>query len=278
MPDLLPDNQIAEQYQQDSKISTDAIFEEPLQDKKPWYKRWWFIAYIIIFVLSVVVLVIFRNTTDEVLNRLPGDDTEVDLIGSSAGQFTTLPGEETPVTTEDSVPVAAELLLTEHSPWLGNPEAPLVIVEFSDFQCPFCRQAYPIIRQFVNAHPEDVMYVYRHFPIETLHPLAARAAEASMCAHEQNLFWPYHDLLFQNQDTLSAAKLSSLAQAVGADSDEFATCMDSQRYAQIVEQDYLTGLQLGVVGTPTFFVNGQSVSGVIPYEIWEEILQIAQEN
>ncbi|MDO8462674.1 MAG: DsbA family protein [bacterium] len=145
-------------------------------------------------------------------------------------------------------------LYTAAHPSFGNAEDPkLVIVEFSDFQCPYCRQAYPVIREAMTMYQDRVLHVYRDFPVDELHPHARRAAAAARCANEQGKFWPYHDQLFLRQDAIDEAFLSTLAEQVGLDRIVFTQCLETGRYAGAVQQDVEDGLRLGVRGTPTWF-------------------------
>lgn len=258
------------------------MFADALAKKKPWYKRWWFILYCVVFVISIGVLVLFSQQTNTLLSQIPdpGDGvlTNAGLVQDQVGNdasFTTLPDVQIEsAATSEAVP--AHLLLTENSPWLGNPDAALVIVEFSDFECPFCRQASPILRQLLTRYPDDVMLVYRHFPIGAIHPMSTRAAEASQCAHDQGRFWQYHDVLFEHQGDLAESALFAIAREAGVNEAQLRDCLDSGKYTQLVQQDFNTGLELGVVGTPTFFVNGFRVAGVVPIETWEEIVLVAR--
>ncbi|MDO8425419.1 MAG: DsbA family protein [bacterium] len=197
-----------------------------------------------------------------------------------AGSFTSVDRSTTAAT---GIPLGVTLYTDTH-PSFGNAEDPaLVIVEFSDFQCPYCRQAYPVIREIAARYEDRIRYVYRDFPIEELHPNARQIAEAARCANAQGKFWPYHDQLFLRQDTLDdASVLTTYAEQVGLDRIEFTQCLATQRYAAAVEQDLQDGLRLGVRGTPTWFFipNGditkaQKVEGVIPREQLLNLLEHA---
>ncbi len=165
------------------------------------------------------------------------------------------------------------LLYTDDDPAKGNPNAKIKIVEFSDFQCPFCRQAFPVIRELLEKYPDDIYFIYRDFPIDQIHPQARLAAEAGECAQDQGLFWPLHDQIFINQDRMGLNDILKYAQSVGMDMNKFAECLTSKKYAQEVEDDLQTGLRAGVKGTPTFFVNGQKIEGAIPFSVWERIIE-----
>ena len=148
----------------------------------------------------------------------------------------------------------------ELAPARGTENAPVTIVEFSDFQCPFCARMLPPIAGLLDEFPGKLRIVYRHFPLSA-HPLAMPAAEASMCANEQGHFWPYHDLIFENQEKLSVEKLRELAEQVGLDLPAFDACVADSRFRAAVEADMSAGSEAGVQGTPAYFVNGQPVFG-----------------
>lgn len=162
---------------------------------------------------------------------------------------------------------------SEDDPFLGSEDAEIIIMEFSDFQCPFCKASFPAIREVITKYPH-VKYIYRDWPVDEFHPEARRAAEAAACANKQDLFWPYHDRLFQNQGDLSDEALARYALQTGLDVDAFTRCFEKGTYAAEVEQDLQIGINLGVRGTPTWFVNGEKIEGVIPREGWEELFSI----
>lgn len=169
---------------------------------------------------------------------------------------------------------------TSDDPSLGPKDAKVTIVEFGDFECPFCRQSYPIIRSLAQEFNQDIRVIYRDFPLETIHPAARLAAYAGYCANEQGLFWPFHDKLFQNQEDISRSAMIGYANQVGLDTRAFASCLDSQGAADEVNQDIAAGEAAGVLGTPTWFINGVRVAGVIPEDVFRTIIKnvIARER
>jgi len=146
-------------------------------------------------------------------------------------------------------------------------------VEFSDFECPFCRQAYPVIEELVNKYPSVVRFQYRDFPIADVHANAVPAAEAAECAYAQGKFWEYHDLLFANQERLAREDLTQYAIETGLNLADFNACLDGRVKAQEVEDDFNAGVALGVGGTPTWFINGVKYEGVLSLEEFEEIIE-----
>lgn len=149
------------------------------------------------------------------------------------------------------------------SPFKGRVDAPLTLVEFSDFQCPFCgrhfAQTVPqIVREYIDTG--KLKYVFRHFPLETIHPLALKASEASECANDQNKFWPMHDRLFGNPTMLAAQHLPAHGAAVGLNAATFEQCMTAARHTAKIRRDMAEGQSLGVTGTPAFML-GRTVPG-----------------
>jgi protein-disulfide isomerase len=153
----------------------------------------------------------------------------------------------------------------------GPATAPVQIVEFSDFQCPFCQRAHATVQQVLDTYGDRVQIVYRHFPLPN-HPNARPAAEASQCAAEQGKFWPYHDKLFASPSQLSEADLKKHATQLGLDASKFDACVDSHKYKAQVEADAQAGEEAGVNGTPAFFINGRLLSGAQPFEAFKRII------
>jgi len=155
----------------------------------------------------------------------------------------------------------------------GPADAPVGIVEFSDFQCPFCQKAYPVIMGVLAKYGDKVSLSYRDFPLRSLHAQAQTAAEASRCAGEQGKFWEYHDSLFSTPNQLGNTELALHAATVGADTEQFKVCLESKRYDAAIEQDVQAGMQAGVSGTPAFFINGILVSGSQPASVFEKTIE-----
>ncbi len=161
---------------------------------------------------------------------------------------------------------------------LGNPQAPVTVIEFGDYQCPFCGRFFTDAEKQVRDNyvaTGKVRMVYRDFPLDNLHPFARPAAEAAECARDQGQYWAYHDLLFTRQDQLPTLNFVSLAKELGLDDAAFKTCVDTKKYAKEVETDYQDGLKVGVSGTPTAFVNGKMLSGALPYETFKSAIEDA---
>jgi len=150
-------------------------------------------------------------------------------------------------------------------PARGPEKAPVTIVEFSDFQCPYCSREVPVIERLMKEYDGKVRLVFRNYPLD-FHPFAQKAAEAGACAHEQGKFWELHDKMFGNQGKLAVDDLKGYAKSVGMDSSKFDKCLDSGEKKALVEEDTKAGTAAGVSGTPAFFINGLFINGAQPYE------------
>jgi protein-disulfide isomerase len=140
---------------------------------------------------------------------------------------------------------------------LGSPDAPVTVVEYGDFECPRCKQASGAVRLLFARFESQIRFVFRHFPLEEIHPHALVAAEVAECAGTQGKFWQMHDLLFENQQYLGLAQLYDYAQALELDLPRFTVEVDEERHLQRVRRDQRSGESSGVRSTPTFFVNGR---------------------
>ena len=161
----------------------------------------------------------------------------------------------------------------EGAPFRGPATAPVTIVEFSDFQCPYCKQVVPTLTQVLSRYGEKVKLVFRDFPIDSLHPQARKAAEAARCARDQGKFWEYHDALFANSPNASPEHLKTYAEQVGLDVPSFERCRGSGTHAAAVQKDIEEGARLGVTGTPVFFINGELLSGAQPLEGFARVIE-----
>lgn len=150
-------------------------------------------------------------------------------------------------------------------------KAKVVLIEYSDFECPFCERHHPTMQKIMDEYGDQVAWVYRHFPL-SFHPEAEPAANASECAAEQGKFWEYGDELFANQDKLSDDYYVELAGELGLNKNKFTECFESSKYQSEIDEDLGTGQEAGVNGTPATFVNGQFVSGAVPYSTFKQIV------
>jgi predicted DsbA family dithiol-disulfide isomerase len=158
----------------------------------------------------------------------------------------------------------------------GPDNAPVTIVEYTDYQCTFCRRYNQLILpQILDEYDGKIRYVIRHFPLAQLHPAAPLAAQAAVCAEEQDRLWPYHELLFEQQEGLSQESLFTYADEAGLNRSEFEGCLGSRESAQVVANDIERGATYGVRGTPAFFINGRVVYGAQPMEAFRQTIDAA---
>lgn len=143
----------------------------------------------------------------------------------------------------------------------GQPTAKVTLVEFGDYECPMCGNAYPSIKEVQNAMGQNLRFVFRNFPISTIHPHAELAAEAAESAAAQGKFWEMHDILYENQDRLDVDSLLLYASTLGLNQTRFAEDLQGRKFQQKVKRDFMNGIESGVNGTPTFFINGVHYSG-----------------
>jgi protein-disulfide isomerase len=182
-------------------------------------------------------------------------------------------------------PLEDVFVSTAGAPSLGETTAKVTIVEFSDYQCPFCgryaTQTMPrLLEEYVKTG--KVRYVFRNFPLEQLHPSAEKAAEASACAGDQGKFWEAHDRFFKNQQTLDAKQMQGHAAALGLDTATFQQCLDSGKYASVVKADVAEGQKYNVRGTPSFFFGTETkdsklkavkfLSGAVPFQNFKDVI------
>ncbi len=169
---------------------------------------------------------------------------------------------------------------TEGRPTRGPRGAPVTVVEFTDYQCPFCRRHFQEIYPTLLAeYDSDIRYVVRNFPMSSIHPWAQKASEAAECALDQGRFWEYHDALFQHVTALGTDSLKRYAVDVGLTPARFNRCLDSGEKAQVVSKDIQDARSYGVSGTPTFFINGEILIGAQPLAVFktriDQALQLA---
>ena len=174
---------------------------------------------------------------------------------------------------ESTRPLALADLSTADDPSIGPASAKLVIVEFLDYQCPFCGQASSVFREAAATYGDRVRFVVRDFPVPDIHPEAVEAAEAAGCAEAQGKYWPMHDRLFALKGSLARAELDRAAAQSGLDMNVYRACMEIDARVDEIQADANAGFAAGVRGTPTFFFNGQPVEGAIPREAFDALIQ-----
>jgi len=192
---------------------------------------------------------------------------------------------QTPSVTAPPTPSHPEIIdinmekLVDDDPWLGDVMAPVIIVEFSDFQCPFCeRWAQETLPELKETYIDTgkVVFIYRDFPLSSIHPEAQKAAEAAGCAGNQDSYWEYHDLLFENRmdwNGVGSEKFKEYATDLGLEAKGFEDCLDLDIYKDEVLNDLNAGQIYGVTGTPTFFINGRKLVGAQPFKAFETVIE-----
>ncbi len=166
-----------------------------------------------------------------------------------------------------------EVVMDDDDPYMGNPDGPITIIEFSDFMCGFCgRFATETLPTLMDEYGDQVRFIYMDFPVISpqASPVIASAAE---CAHDQDMFWEYHDVLFANSGNISDAEmLYSFAEEIGLDVEAFRTCFDAGTHIDEIRADEAYARELGIRGTPAFFINGRFVNGAVPIDTFRQII------
>ncbi len=215
----------------------------------------------------------FGLVTGLALALLLNNFTGISLASGGSGR-TPIKVADTLVPTPGTAPTAgplAEVQANEHIK--GDlKKAKVLVVEYSDFQCPFCASHHPSLQQMVDDYGTDVAWVYRHFPLTSIHPQAVPSALASECASEQGKFWEYADELVANQSKLGDAYYTELAADLNLNAKKFSDCYTSKKYQSVVDGDVDSGSVAGVNGTPATFINGQLVSGAVPYSTLKQMI------
>jgi protein-disulfide isomerase len=202
---------------------------------------------------------------------LPLSGAQASASNPAAGPASTGQGESSaptaiPQVTRYDVPV-------DDDPALGPADAPITLIEFSDFECPYCqRWNAEVFGRLKEEYGDQVRFIYRDFPLESIHANAFPAAEAANCANEQGQFWPYHDKLFGMQQGLSTQAYTRYASDLGLDLDMFNDCLESGKYKAEVQADFDFAANLGVRSTPTFFINGIALVGAQPFEVFKDLI------
>ena len=158
-------------------------------------------------------------------------------------------------------------------PSRGPADAPVTVVEFGDYQCPFCHRLEPTLESVIEQYSHQVRFVFRNFPLTDIHPEAMHAAEAAMCADQQGKFWPMHDAIYADSTPLTDSSLRALAKQVGLDSQRFETCVRSEAPDKAIDADQQAGEDLDVEATPTLFIDGRYINGDVPREQLVSIIE-----
>ena len=221
---------------------------------KKWHQKWWGRILIILGILTlslgVAIALYFVNLVQKM---------------KSGDYLSQLPTKSSYYTSDKQ----KQLIEGVNDYWTGAANPKLTIVEFADFECPYCENAYPIIREISLKYKDSVKIIYRDYPN---HQDSTIEAMAARCAGEQGLFWPMHDKLFQNQGLSSTSDLTQLAYEIGADTTRFSTCLNSSKYLTQIQKDYTDAESLNLTGTPAWFFNGYKIEGDIPENTFMKIV------
>ncbi len=230
------------------------LYQNLMRETKIWYKKWWGVLLVVLAMLFLALLVAIGFYFVSLVQGYKTGN-----LSLNAQIDSNLTGQKYDATAD-----------TENDYWLGSANPKITIVEFADFACPFCEASFPNIRELTVEHKNDIKFIFRDFPIKQSY--SADLALAARCAGEQGLFWPMYDKLFLNQGVSTQGQLEELANEIGADMNNFDSCFTSQKYLPQIQKDFTDGQNLGVKGTPTWFVNGYKLEGDIPMSGWEEII------
>ncbi|GAB4499759.1 MAG: hypothetical protein OHK003_16980 [Anaerolineales bacterium] len=260
-----------------SKKSTPAVVEfeqeepvvEATHDSEEFitFKRSHFYSVLVVLAFAVGLLLGFviwgRDAAVPTVVAEPAADT----AAQPSGPVVEAPVTPQPQYTRYDIP-------TEGYPSLGPDDAPITIVEFSDFQCPYCRRFHEQTYQaLLDAYPGQIRFVYRNLPLTSIHPDAMPSAIASLCANDQNAYWDYHGKLFSSE-TLTRETFIQYATELNLNVEEFSACLDSGKHDEFIQQDMEFALNLGVQSTPTFFVNGLAIVGAQPLSSFAQIIDM----
>ncbi|MBU1035028.1 DsbA family protein [Patescibacteria group bacterium] len=231
------------------------------------FKNPWVIAGLVLGVLTVAGLVMFFAQVVIFMRAAQRGEQPVFMQNQKSSAVALL----------SQAPLSESLLAKLDSggqrPSLGNPQAKVRIVEFCDYECSACKRSALEVRAFMSRHPNDVFLTVRDFPAESIHENAMDAAIAAHCVFEQNadLYWAYHDLLFNNQGNLQPSDLRGYAGSIGANLAKYDTCFRMRAPESAIRSSYADGVALGVQGTPTFFINGIRIPGALDLAALENI-------
>lgn len=245
-------------------------------DIRPWYRRPWRITGLIVGVVILGVVVAFGLNVARYMSLIKSGqfNPETDLREARLQSSVSTRFANANATAAD----IARIVPTSAVPTLGSPTATVTIVEFLDYQCPYCRKAAPLIRAFMAKHASDVRLIVRDFPITEIHADAENASIAANCVFRisPSRYWDYHDRLFSSQSALSPEDLRLYAGQMRVDMTKYDTCVNSKLPLASIQQSLDDGIVAGVQGTPTFFFNGVKIQGVLDEQALEIIVKEAR--
>lgn len=248
------------------KMPDDFILHTPQGSRG---KKYFVIILLILVILFVLLFVI--KLIGAVWTLRYGTESQKQALSDKVNPSFTLSPEQALKKRGASSKIEAQKLIRKHNPTLGRPDAPIKIIAFIDFECPYCQQSYPIFKQMQEQYGDVIQVIFKHFPLGSLHPNALAAAHAATCAQEQGKFWPYYDLLFTKK-VLDTESLLSNGAIIGLNTEKFQTCIQNERYINDIQEDMQDGADLGVRGTPTYVVGDKKFEGVVDTQLWERVI------
>jgi len=271
---MTEENQSPEDIEQDPPLEE----SQPVDETKPQsgevtitLRRWHLYAFImpLIFIVGLGLGFLARGWVP-----LPGTSQAASAAAVASSDPAAVVAQSNPGAPVETPQVVRYDVPADDDPFLGSEDALITIVEFSDYECPYCRQWHSeVYSQLIDTYGDQIRFVYRDFPLESIHANAKPAAEAANCANEQGVFWDYHDKLFSMELGLSPEAYQEYASQLGMDEEAFQECIASRRYQQEVQSDFDFAANLGVRSTPTFFINGIAVVGAQPFEIFQQVIE-----
>ena len=237
-------------------------------NKKPWHKTIGGVVVLILSFLILAVVLIFIGFFVYYSIQLKfGNASELNK------QFVNENIKKTGITKLDlGEPISDwKKLIKESNPKIGQENAPITIIEFIDFECPQCIEAYPVFKQVMTKYEPVVRVVFKNLPFDKTHPRAVVSANAAACAKEQGKFWPYYEQLFERQD-LTDEGLLLHAKDVGLDLEKFSLCLENKTYQKDINLDLMDAVSLKLLGTPSYVVNGYKIEGGVNEKTWDLII------
>ncbi len=221
--------------------------------------------------LSVGYLFWGRATPATSATNIPA--MEAAAVTNPSGNQANTAAQTTPAAAAQDQEIVRYDVPIDDDPYYGPENAAITIIEFSDFECPYCRKWHAeVFQRLLDTYPGQIKFVYRDFPLTSIHPNAFGAAEAANCAGEQGVYWPYHEQLFSMQLGLGTDAYKQYAEQLGVNMETFNSCLDTEKYKDEIQADFEFAAQLGVRSTPTFFINGIALVGAQPFETFQQVI------
>lgn len=236
----------------------------------PWYTRPRNIVLLALLTIIIIAGIGFIGLTGYYSFKISQGEGS-DVVPVKKGEFSkNIALTNTPTKKITSADILATI--SSDNPTKGKETAPVTIVMFIDFECPFSNSSHDVFNQMQKQYGNAVKVIFKHFPIDSIHPEASSAALAASCAHEQQKFWKYYDALFNEENPLGEKTYERIADDISLDLKQFGTCYQQKKYQTAIEKDLKDGIALGVQGTPTYFINEQKIEGVPTLDQWNTFI------